>query len=176
MCHFKRSIRAFLKSLALVELSEQNWINTVYPWKQQFWAIREMWGNEWEHRVMRCLVSLRYLQWSKFVLLLQGNRKHQSWIRTSGKLWFFSPSVFPESLISASKMNVQQLPLNTLSWQRGLSDSHSIAWVFITFILLFVPFHFLHFLFNFCFCLFTKRCCLLAPPPQPTCKDEMCVL
>lgn len=121
ICNFKRSIRALLKSLALVELSEQNWINTVHPWKQQFSVIREMWGNEWEHSVMRRLVSLRYLQWSKFVLLLQGNRKHQSWIRTSGKLWFFPPSVFPESLISASKMNVLQLPLNTLSWQRGLS-------------------------------------------------------
>lgn len=119
ICNFKRSIRALLKSLATVKLGEQNWIKTrKYT---QFWVIREMWGSEWEHSVTRRLVSLRYLQWSKFVLLLQGNRKHQSWIRTSGKLWFFPPSVFPESLISASKMNVQQLPLNTLSWQRGLS-------------------------------------------------------
>lgn len=90
-------------------LPSWNWVNTVNS--DYGWTVR--WRSEWEHRVMRRLVFLHYLQWSKFVLLLQGNQKHQSWIRTSGKLCFFPPSVFPETLISASKMNVQQLLWNT---------------------------------------------------------------
>jgi len=57
--------------------------------------------------------EMRYLQPSKCVLLLQGNREHQSWIRTSGKLCSSPPSVFPETLISGSKMNVQQMPWNS---------------------------------------------------------------
>ncbi len=66
---------------------------------------------------MRRLLSLCYLQWSKFVLVLQGDSKHQSCIRTSGKFCFFPSSVFSQSLISASKVNVQQLSLNSFSCQ-----------------------------------------------------------